>query len=33
MKTAADIMTKHVVDIEADATVAQAIEKMRGQGK
>jgi len=29
MKTAADIMTKHVVDIEADATVAQAIEKMK----
>jgi CBS domain-containing protein len=29
MKTAADVMTKHVVDIEPDATVAEAIEKMR----
>lgn len=29
MKTAADIMTKHVVDIEATATVAEAIEKMK----
>lgn len=29
MKTAADVMTKHVVDIEATATVAQAIEKMK----
>lgn len=29
MKTAADVMTRHIVDIEASATVAQAIEKMR----
>jgi isocitrate dehydrogenase len=29
MKTAADVMTKHVVDIEPNATVAQAIEKMK----
>jgi CBS domain-containing protein len=29
MKTAADIMTKHVVDIGPDASVAEAIEKMR----
>jgi CBS domain-containing protein len=29
MITAADVMTKHVVDIEADATVAQAVEKMK----
>lgn len=29
MKTAADVMTKHVVDIEYDAVVADAIEKMR----
>ncbi len=29
MKTAADVMTKHVVDIEPDATVAQAIDKMK----
>ena len=29
MKTAADVMTKHVVDIEHDAIVADAIEKMR----
>jgi CBS domain-containing protein len=29
MKTAADVMTKHVVDIEPDATVADAIEKMK----
>jgi len=29
MKTAADVMTRHVVDIEASASVAQAIEKMK----
>jgi isocitrate dehydrogenase len=29
MKTAADVMTKHVVDIDANATVAQAVEKMK----
>jgi signal-transduction protein with cAMP-binding, CBS, and nucleotidyltransferase domain len=29
MKTAADVMTKQIVDIEAKATVAQAIEKMK----
>lgn len=29
MKTAVDVMTKHVVDIEADATVSDAIDKMR----
>jgi signal-transduction protein with cAMP-binding, CBS, and nucleotidyltransferase domain len=29
MKTAADVMTKHVVKIESDATVAEAIQKMR----
>lgn len=29
MKTAVDVMTKHVVDIEAEATVAEAIEKMK----
>jgi len=29
MKTASDVMTKHVVDIEPDATVAQAIDKMK----
>lgn len=29
MKTAADVMTKHVVDIEPDATVAEAIDKMK----
>ena len=29
MKTAAEIMTKPVVDIEPDATVAQAIAKMK----
>ncbi|MFC2015992.1 CBS domain-containing protein [Chloroflexota bacterium] len=29
MKTAADVMTKHVVNIEHDAIVADAIEKMR----
>ncbi len=29
MKTASDVMTKHVVDIEPDATVAEAIEKMK----
>jgi CBS domain-containing protein len=32
MKTAADVMTEHVVDIEPDATVAEAITKMREQG-
>jgi CBS domain-containing protein len=29
MKTAADVMTKHVVDIEPDVSVAEAIEKMK----
>jgi signal-transduction protein with cAMP-binding, CBS, and nucleotidyltransferase domain len=29
MKTAADVMTKHVVNIEHDTVVADAIEKMR----
>ena len=29
MITAAEVMTKHVVDIDANATVAQAIEKMK----
>jgi len=29
MKTAAEIMTKPVVDIEPDATVAQAVAKMK----
>jgi signal-transduction protein with cAMP-binding, CBS, and nucleotidyltransferase domain len=29
MKHAADVMTKHVVDIEPSATVAQAIDKMK----
>ena len=29
MKTAADVMTRHIVDIEASATVTQAIEKMK----
>ena len=29
MKTASDVMTKHVVDIELEATVAEAIEKMK----
>ncbi len=29
MKTAADAMTRHVVDIAPDATVAEAIEKMK----
>jgi len=29
MKTAADVMTKQIVDIEANATVAQAIEKRK----
>jgi len=29
MKTAADVMTKHVVDIEPDVTVAEAIAKMK----
>jgi CBS domain-containing protein len=29
MRTAADVMTKHVVDIEPDATVAEAIDKMK----
>lgn len=29
MRTAAEVMTKHVVDIEPTATVAEAIEKMK----
>jgi isocitrate dehydrogenase len=29
MKTAAEVMTKHVIDIEPEATVVQAIAKMR----
>lgn len=29
MKIAADVMTKHVVDIEPEATVTEAIEKMK----
>lgn len=29
MRTAVDVMTKHVVDIEPDATVADAIDKMK----
>jgi len=29
MKTASDVMTKHVVDIGPDATVAEAIDKMK----
>jgi CBS domain-containing protein len=29
MKHAVDVMTKHVVDIEPNATVAQAIDKMK----
>jgi len=29
MKTAADVMTRQVLDIEADVTVVEAIEKMR----
>jgi CBS domain-containing protein len=29
MKTASDVMTKHVVSIEPEATVAEAIEKMK----
>jgi CBS domain-containing protein len=29
MKTAADVMTKHVVDISPDATVSEAIDKMK----
>lgn len=29
MKTAADVMTRHVVDIEAEATVSDAIDKMK----
>lgn len=29
MRTAADVMTKHVVEIDANATVAEAIEKMK----
>jgi CBS domain-containing protein len=29
VKTAADVMTKHVVSIEPDATVAEAIAKMK----
>jgi CBS domain-containing protein len=31
VKTTAEVMTKHVVDIEPTATVAQAIEKMKEQ--
>jgi len=31
MKTTAEVMVKHVVDIEPNATVAQAIEKMKEQ--
>ena len=29
MRSAADVMTKHVVDIDADARVAEAIERMK----
>jgi CBS domain-containing protein len=29
MRTAADVMTKNVVQIDADATVAQAVQKMK----
>jgi isocitrate dehydrogenase len=29
MKTASEVMTKHVVDIEPDVTVAEAIDKMK----
>ena len=29
MKTASDVMTKHVVDISPDATVQESIDKMR----
>jgi CBS domain-containing protein len=29
MKTAAEVMTEHVVDIEPDATVAEAISRMK----
>lgn len=29
MKTAADVMTRNIVDIEASATVAEAIERMK----
>lgn len=29
MKTAVDVMTRHVVDIEPDATVEEAIDKMK----
>lgn len=29
MQQAADVMTKHVVDIESNATVAEAIDKMK----
>jgi CBS domain-containing protein len=29
MRTAADVMTEHVVDIEPDGTVAEAIDKMK----
>jgi signal-transduction protein with cAMP-binding, CBS, and nucleotidyltransferase domain len=29
MRTAADVMTKNVVEIDADATVAQAVAKMK----
>lgn len=31
MRTAADVMTKNVADIEADATVSEAIDKMKQQ--
>ena len=29
MKTASEVMTRHVVDVSPDATVAEAIEKMK----
>ena len=29
MKTASEVMTKHVVDIEPDVTVAEAVQKMK----
>ena len=29
MKTASEVMTKHVVDIEPDVTVAEAVDKMK----
>lgn len=32
MKTAADVMTKNVVDIRPDATVADAIQRMKEHG-